>query len=180
MFLPTLAEASCWASTSGLAHCGVRWKLLANPTEGVLASQGKLTSHWAVPCAHPQDAGQDCSGILCICSNLSNLEQQKLIFHVSGWRGSGITEFVDLCCLWIREGRFGFCLYQLIVVPETTSFLLRSLWSHSSLTSSMWMCHLAFSWSYNTGYLIKMLNGITDTKAVFQMRLWSHVLGNGM
>lgn len=38
----------------------------------------------------------------------------------------------------------------------------------------------AFSLSYNTGYLIKMLNVITDTKVFFQMRLWSHVLGNGM
>lgn len=36
------------------------------------------------------------------------------------------------------------------------------------------------SLSYDTGYLMKMLNGITDTKVFFQMRLWSHVLGNGM
>lgn len=64
-----------------LAHCGARWKLLANPHRGsaCFPEEADFPLGCAVSCAHPQAAGQDCSGISCICSNLSNLEQQKFI-----------------------------------------------------------------------------------------------------
>lgn len=158
-----------------LAHCGVRWKLLANPHRRSACFPGE--ADFPLGCA--------------LCSSPSH--RTRLQWHlVDLFKSEQLrTTEINFSCFWMAgvwnhrvcrsvlpldmRGRFGFCLYQLMVALAT-SFLLRSLWSHSSLTSSTWMRHPAFL-SYNIGYLMKMLNGMT---AVFQMRLWSHVLGNGM